>query len=61
VVTIDFADGQFTGSESSGIVEVVVVKVGGASDAPLDVIVTPSEASATGKGDNGQDYVPYSQ
>ena len=52
VVVIDFAEGQFTGSETSGIVEVVVVKVGGTSSAPLDVIVTPSEqspVSATGK------------
>ena len=52
VVTIDFGERQFTGSESSGIVEVVVVKVGGTSSAPLDVIVTPSEQSppsATGK------------
>ena len=52
MVVIDFAEGQFTGSESSGIVEVVVVKVGGTSSAPLDVIVTPSErspVSATGK------------
>ena len=52
MVVIDFAEGQFTGSESSGIVEVVVVKVRGTSSAPLDVIVTPSEQSplsATGK------------
>ncbi|XP_065894203.1 uncharacterized protein [Dysidea avara] len=50
---IDFAEGQFTGSESSGIVEVVVVKVNGTSSAPLDVIVTPFEqspVSATGSG-----------
>ena len=52
MVVINFAEGQFTGSESSGIVEVVVVKVEGTSSAPLDVIVTPSEQSplsATGK------------
>ena len=52
MVVIDFAEGQFTGIESSGIVEVVVAKVGGTSSAPLDVIVTLSEQSplsATGK------------
>ena len=53
MVVINFAEGQFTGSESSGIVEVAVVKVLGTSSAPLDVIVTPFEqspVSATGKG-----------
>jgi len=55
-VTIDFAEGLFTGSESSGMIEVVAIKVGGTSVAPLDVIVTPSEASATGKGDSDLDY-----
>ena len=52
MVVIDFGEGQFTGTESSGIVEVVVVKVGGTSSTHLDVIVTPSEhspVSATGK------------
>ena len=52
MVIIDFDGRQFTGSESSGIVEVVVVKVGGTSSTPLDVIVTPFEqspVSATGK------------
>ena len=52
MVVINFVEGQFTGSESSGIIEVVVVKVGGTSSAPLDAIVTPSEqspVSATGK------------
>ena len=52
MVVINFAEGQFIGSESSGIIEVVVVKVGGTSSAPLDVIVTPFEHSpvnATGK------------
>ena len=52
MVAINFAEGQFTGSESSGIVEVLVVKIEGTSLAPLDVIVTPSEqsqVSATGK------------
>ena len=49
MVVINFAEGQFTGSESSGIVEVVVFKVEGTSSAPLDVIVTPSPVSANGK------------
>ena len=52
MVLIEFASEQFNGSESSGIVEVVVVKVGGTSSTPLDVIVTPFEQSpvnATGK------------
>jgi len=49
---VEFPQGQFTGRESSGVVEVVVVKTEGTSDTDLDVIVTPSEQSplsATGK------------
>ena len=52
MVAISFAEGQFSGTESSGIVEVVVVQAWGTSINPISVIVTPSEQSplsATGK------------
>ena len=55
MVVINFDEGQFTGSESSGIIEVVVVKVGGTSSAPLDVIVTPFEQSPVNA--NGKEYI----
>ena len=55
MVVINLAEGQFTGSESSGIVEVVVVKVGGISSTPLDVIVTPFEQSPVSAA--GKEYI----
>ena len=42
---------QFSGTESSGLVEVMVMMEGGTSTSPISVIVTPSEqslVSATG-------------
>ena len=55
MVVIDFGEGQFTGTESSGIVEVVVAKVGGTSSTPLDVIVTPSVQSPLSA--TGEEYI----
>ena len=55
MVVINFAEGQFPGSESSGIIEVVVVKVGGTSSTPLDVIVTPFEQSPVSA--TGEEYI----
>ena len=49
---MEFASGQFNGSESSGFVEVVVRITGGTSITPITVTVTPTEqspASADGK------------
>ena len=52
MLTVDFASGQFTGSESSGTIEVVVRIIGGTSSDPITVTVTPSvqsPVSAMGK------------
>jgi len=51
-LVIHLTSGQFTGTESSGSVEVMVMIVGGTSTSPISAIVTPSEqspVSATGK------------
>ena len=45
VLTVEFASGQFTGSELSGSIEVVVRITGGTSNDPITVTVTPSEQS----------------
>ena len=47
-----FQSEQYTGSESSGIVEVVVIISGGSSTTPISVMVTITTAgrSARGKG-----------
>ena len=42
---VGFASGQFTGSESSEFIEVVVSLTGGTSNTPITVTVTPSEQS----------------
>ena len=42
---VEFASGQFTGSESSGFIEVVVKITGGTSITPITVTVTPTEQS----------------
>ena len=42
---VEFASGQFTGSESSGFIEVIVRVTGGVSSSPITVTVTPSEQS----------------
>jgi len=46
VLEVEFASGQFTGSESSGFIEVVVRLTGGTSNTPVTVTVTPSEQSS---------------
>ena len=49
---VEFASGQFTGSESSEMIEVVVRITGGTSSDPITVTVTPSvqsPVSAMGK------------
>ena len=45
MLVVEFASGQFTGSESSGFIEVVVRITGGSSSAPITVAVTPSVQS----------------
>ena len=42
---VEFASGQFTGSESSGFIQVVVTITGGSSSDPTTVTVTPSQQS----------------
>ena len=52
VLVISLTSEQFTGTESSGLVEVMAMMEGGTSTSPISVIVTPSERSpisATGK------------
>ena len=45
MLTVEFASGQFTGSESSGFIEVIVRITGGVSSSPITVTVTLSEQS----------------
>ena len=45
VLMVEFASGQFTGSELSGFIEVIVRVTGGVSSSPITVTVTPSEQS----------------
>ena len=42
---MEFASGQFVGSESSGFIEVIVIVAGGSSITPITVTVTPSVQS----------------
>ena len=44
-LVVEFRSGQFTGSESSRIIEVVVRITGGTSTTPITVTVTPSVQS----------------
>ena len=45
VLMVEFASGQFTDSESSGFIEVIVRIMGGTSNTPITVTVTPSVQS----------------
>ena len=45
VLIVEFASGQFTGSESSEFIEVTVRIMGGTSNTPITVTVTPSVQS----------------
>ena len=45
VLRVEFASGQFVGSESSGFIEVIVIVAGGSSITPITVTVTPSVQS----------------
>ena len=45
VLIVEFASGQFTGSESSGFIEVIVRIAEGLSSSPITVTVTLSEQS----------------
>ena len=52
MLTVEFTSGQFSGSESSEFIEVVVRITGGTSSTPITVTVTPSvqsPVSAMGK------------
>ena len=50
VLVVEFTRSKYTGSESSGFVEVVVIISGGSSTSPINVMVTTIEQSATGEG-----------
>ena len=45
MLIVEFSSAQFTGSESSGFIEVIVRVTGGPSSTPITVTVTPSEQS----------------
>ena len=45
VLVVEFVSRQFTGSESSGFIEVMVRTTGGTSNTPITVTVTPTEQS----------------
>ena len=45
VLVVEFPSGEFTGSESSGFIEVIVRITGGVSTSPINVTVTPSVQS----------------
>ena len=44
-LVVEFASGQFTGSESSGFIEVIVRVTGGTSNSPITATVTPTVQS----------------
>ena len=48
VLVVEFESEQYTGSESSGFVEVVVV-LNGSSTTPISVMMNTSEQTATGE------------
>ena len=52
VLVVEFESEQYTGSESSGFVEVVVIISGGSSTTPISVmiIITTGGQSARGMG-----------
>ena len=52
MLVVEFESGQYTGSESSGFVEVVVIISGGSSTTPISVMMTITTAgqSAAGEG-----------
>ena len=45
ILVVEFASRQFVGSESSGLIEVIVRITGGSSITPITVTVTPSVKS----------------
>ena len=45
MLTIEFTSAEFTGSESSGFIEVIVRVTGGTSSSPITVTVTPTVQS----------------
>ena len=48
MLVVEFESEQYTGSESSGFVEVVVLILGGSSATPISVMLTSIERTATG-------------
>ena len=53
MLVVEFESEQYTGSESSGFVEVVVIILGGSSTAPISVmVITTTRQSARSKGYN---------
>ena len=49
MLVVEFESEQYTGSESSGFVEVTTIISGGSSTTPISLIMTMTEQSATGE------------
>ena len=49
MLVVEFESEQYTGSESSGFIEVTVM-LNGSSTTPINVMITMTERSATGEG-----------
>ena len=54
MLVVEFESGQYTGSESSGFVEVIVIISGGSSTTPLSVMITISTA---GQSASSEKYI----
>ena len=50
VLVVEFKSDQFSATESSGSIGIIIIISGGSSTTPISVMVTTSERSATGKG-----------
>ena len=62
MLVVEFESEQYTGSESSGFVEVVVIISGGSSTTPISVMMTiiTRGRSAAGEGYINNQYINYS-
>ena len=54
MLVVEFESGQYTGSESSGLVEVIVIISGGSSTTPLSVMIT---ITTTGQSASSERYI----
>ena len=61
MLVVEFESEQYTGSESSGFVEIVVIISGGSSTTPISAVITITTAgqSARSEGYNSINYSDY--